>query len=367
MDPLLSIVVPIFNAERYIDRCFATIHRQGLNPNEYEVVIVDDGSTDSSLELCKQKARQEDNVLVVHQINSGAGAARNAGIKHSSGRYVYCLDVDDDLEDGSLGRLVRRCLDDDLDVLFFGGVVDYEKPELAETNWQDPRYFQRRQKPGITTGERMFIDQRSEENFCAQPCMLIAKRAYILSEGIFFAEGIINEDNLYVLRATIRAKRVDVDPAAYFHYIVRSGSVTTNNTSGAKRAIAHAVLANEFELERLHAEAHGKIELAQVIDGLILWFIDIAIEAMTPDQSLRDKCLAERRDLALAARLLHLLDEQRRRNDALDEAMGLLKSRAETAERRVRELEESTTWKVGCAITAIPRAIKDAIPRRRMP
>ena len=134
----LSIVVPMFNAERFIADCIETIHNQGLQQNEYEIIAIDDGSTDSTPQLCDRYAAQLSNFRVYHQRNAGAGAARNRGIDLAKGDYLYFFDVDDGLKEGTLRRLLDQCEEESLDVLYdidseIGAEIDLAIEEGLET------------------------------------------------------------------------------------------------------------------------------------------------------------------------------------------------------------------------------------------
>lgn len=357
MKPSLSIILPIYNAASYLDSCIATLSRQGLSKDEYELVMVDDGSTDSSPSQCDSYAASLPNARVLHQANRGAGAARNAGMDAARGEYLYFFDVDDGLEDGALRTLLDRCKHDALDVLFFAGELEYASEEARRTSPQDEAYFERRQHPGIVSGECMFIQQQKDANFCAQPCMLMTRLTFVREAGVRFAEGIINEDNLYVLLATIRAHRADVDPHPYYRYIVREGSVTVSNTSGFKRFDAHFWLAREFQKEYFRASEAGKEELAHAIAPLVNWFRSIALESYlesegdTPEPTANDP-------ISLA--LYHDLYERIKREE---QERKTLESRLAEVTAQLEETQASTTWKVGRALTALPRALKDARPQ----
>ena len=353
----LSVVVPMFNAERFVDSCFEILDRQGLQRSEFEVVVVDDGSTDATGELCSRYVSEWGNVTLLRQENSGAGVARNRGMDAARGTYLYFFDVDDELDDGSLRVLLERCESSDLDVLFFGGRVVYEPAECERDYPQDPNYFARRQPEGVVDGEEMFIRQSEDGNFCAQPCLLMTKLATMRAGGIRFAEGIVNEDNLFVLQATLRSRRADVDPTLRYTYVVRPNTVTTDNRTGGKRFLAHMVLAQEFELERQQAIAQGKDRLAAAIGAIIIWFMGIIEEnCPEPIEEFKPFCDPRFAHLAMAARFVQ--QDVRNLRSTRDEA-----ERARRAEARVAELEASTTWRVGRAVTAVPRALKRMIAR----
>ncbi len=403
----LSIVIPMYKAERFIGSCIDTIHRQGLDERDYEIIAIDDGSPDGTGDICDELADTLPNFRVIHQENAGAGAARNRGIDAAAGRYLYFFDVDDDLEDGCLLHLVERCERERLDVLLFGAEVRYENEECRKLYPQDPHYFERRQPSGVVTGEEMFIAQQRDWNFCGQPCMLMTRLSFVRDCGARFAEGIMNEDNFYVLRATLRAERADVDPGLYYKYIVRPNTVTTSNVSGDRIFLAHLKLSETFEHERLAALSAGKDELAYQLGQLLFWFMDVVIANVPEDMEHFPPFQSERfASLALPGRFSkfvsiergHVGDEAARANaeaaradderaradreserasaaearaDAGDARIGELEvrlaeeaGRAERAEARVAELEDSTTWKVGRVVTALPRSVKAALSKR---
>ena len=92
---LLSVVVPCYNVEGYLSRCLSSLVHQDIDGSAYEVIAVDDGSTDSTGEICDRYAKEYPQVKVVHQANRGVGAARNAGLDLARGKYLLFVDADD--------------------------------------------------------------------------------------------------------------------------------------------------------------------------------------------------------------------------------------------------------------------------------
>lgn len=106
----LSIIVPVYNVEQYIRPCFESIFKQGLDENDYEVIIVNDGSTDKSMEKIANIISLHNNITVINQENQGLSMARNNGIKKASGEYIQFVDSDDLLIDNSLPYLLNQAL-----------------------------------------------------------------------------------------------------------------------------------------------------------------------------------------------------------------------------------------------------------------
>ena len=94
---MLSIIIPVYNAEKYLKECINSVLRQKLE--DYEVILVDDGSTDSSLKICRSYESKNSRVKVLHQTNQGVSSARNSGIKQANGDWLTFIDSDDVIDD----------------------------------------------------------------------------------------------------------------------------------------------------------------------------------------------------------------------------------------------------------------------------
>ena len=96
----LSIIIPVYNIENYLERCINSIIAQNIN--ECEIILVDDGSTDTSSNICDFYSKQYDYIHTIHQINQGLSCARNTGIKNAKGDYIWFIDGDDYIENNAL-------------------------------------------------------------------------------------------------------------------------------------------------------------------------------------------------------------------------------------------------------------------------
>ena len=135
---LLSIIVPVYNVEKYLRKCVDSLLTQDLPPEEYEIILVDDGSTDQSGTICDEYAADHPIVKAMHQQNGGLSAARNSGVAVAQGRYVQFVDSDDYLEPNMLKTLVEKMETDQLDVLRFNYRNVNERYEVIEPN-KDPK------------------------------------------------------------------------------------------------------------------------------------------------------------------------------------------------------------------------------------
>lgn len=136
----VSIIVPVYNAEKYLKRCISSLQNQTLK--DIEIVLVDDSSTDSSLEICKKMAAEDSRIKVIHKENEGAGLARNAALEIATGEYIGFLDSDDYVENEMFETLYNKAIEHSSDlvmsgVLFVDGNIFSEKGERVKKTYFD--------------------------------------------------------------------------------------------------------------------------------------------------------------------------------------------------------------------------------------
>ena len=129
--PRLSIIIPVYNAEGYLSRCLDSLlssaddHNSSYGDGNFEIIIIDDGSTDTSLAICNEYAQRDPRIRVYHQENRGVAAARDRGIRLASGEYSIHVDPDDWVEPYALNHLVRLAGRGYADMIIFDFMVDY--------------------------------------------------------------------------------------------------------------------------------------------------------------------------------------------------------------------------------------------------
>lgn len=129
MRPGLSIIIPVYNAEEYIKESLKSVYAQNLD--SFEVICVDDGSTDHSAEIIHELQNEHSNLILYQQENQGPSAARNSGLKLAKGDYVFFLDNDDTfIGTETLGKILFIAQNNDVDICVFNALIDGEKPFL---------------------------------------------------------------------------------------------------------------------------------------------------------------------------------------------------------------------------------------------
>lgn len=134
---LVSIIIPIYNIERYIDNCIKSACEQFYE--NIEIILVDDGSTDNSPQICDAWAKKDSRIIVIHKKNGGLSSARNAGLDVAKGKYVYFLDGDDTIQSNLLSVSLSK-MSDDTDMVVFGYNLVYKNSENAKVKLIEKTY-----------------------------------------------------------------------------------------------------------------------------------------------------------------------------------------------------------------------------------
>ncbi|MDV4152776.1 glycosyltransferase [Clostridium sp. AL.422] len=214
---VLSIVVPVYNVEKYIDGCINSVIENYCNG--IEVILVDDGSKDSSSKTCDEYAAKYDYISVIHKENGGLSSARNAGIRKAQGEYIWFIDSDDYVKDGSIEKIIKYTYNNtDLilgsycDVLPNGQIIEDELPQ-PEKGLKAYEYF-------YNIGSCSYAAVRS-----------VCKRSFILENNLFFTEGIYHEDEDWTPRVLCSAKTFCVMTGTVYYYRVGNPQsiITTPN------------------------------------------------------------------------------------------------------------------------------------------
>jgi glycosyltransferase involved in cell wall biosynthesis len=186
--PKVSIIVPVYNVESYVKDCLMSIKSQS-----FEVIVVNDGSTDSSLSVVEDVIFGDSRFKIINQLNGGLSVARNASVKNATGEYVTFLDSDDKFSDDALNLASKICTENDLDMLVYGIDVFFEEnvSSLQKFSYKRPSHLMHK----IITGRNFFEVSVSEKKYSPSACMYWIKRK--LAAKYKFYSGITYEDNLY--------------------------------------------------------------------------------------------------------------------------------------------------------------------------
>lgn len=224
--PMISIVVPVYNVEAYIGECLDSIINQTFA--DFEVICVNDGSKDNSLKIIEDYAQNDNRIIIINQENGGLSAARNTGLKHSKGKYIYFLDSDDFIKENALDRLYSLAEKEKLDILYFGVENYFETEKLKELDIKEDTYYVRKQFfDTAVKGDVLFERFLTEDNFiCCVPFQFI-NREFLKQSGIKFKEGMLHEDELFSPQLIVEAERAMVIEDKLYMRRIREDSIMT--------------------------------------------------------------------------------------------------------------------------------------------
>lgn len=215
----LSIIVPVYNVEEYIRPCIESIFRQGLDDSDFEVIIVNDGTEDRSMEVIADIIVNHDNVTVINQENQGLSAARNNGIAAAKGNYILMPDPDDLLIENSVPSLLKLALDTKADIV----VADFLRmsdDKIANYKHHPQDYISTRE----LTGEQLFIEELNPHECYVWRSFF--RKDFLTSNHISFYPRIKLQDVPFTNECYLKAKRCIRTSQLLNIYRQRAGSAT---------------------------------------------------------------------------------------------------------------------------------------------
>lgn len=213
----VSLIVPVYNAVKYLSRCVDSILNQ--NYTDFELILVNDGSTDGSLAICEDFERRDSRVFVINEDNQGVSSARNHGIKVAKGDYICFVDADDYVSPSYLDQLVSPALlNDRIDLVLQGRIkCEREKQILVAPDRDDVYYLSK---------DSVFFDDVSLFRFCAVFSKLF-KRNIIQNHEISFSKTLNHgEDFDFLANYLLYCDGVQVSTCANYYYMINPGSLS---------------------------------------------------------------------------------------------------------------------------------------------
>lgn len=223
----LSIVIPVYNAEKYIGRCMDSI--VGQIDENVEIILVDDGSTDNSLQICK--TYESDNVIVIHKENGGVGTARNAGIRRCKGEWITFVDADDSVTD-AFYKTFLKSVEESIDIVLFeyhsliDGITIKEKSEDKKEDIViccDDEEKELLIRCNFLSQERIVGNNASLRTVWGK----FFRRSLLMDNELVFSEGVkIGQDMLFMLNAYCVCSKVKFVNVKMYNYYQNEESVT---------------------------------------------------------------------------------------------------------------------------------------------
>lgn len=285
----ISIIVPVYNVSKYLAKCLDSLICQDLKPEEYEIIVVNDGSTDNSEEISRQYEEKYSNIKVVRQENQGLSGARNTGIKLANGKYIQFVDSDDYLEPNVLRTLVDKIEFDNLDVLRFNYQNVNEDYKVYEPYKEHKPYVDYRDEvcDGLT-----FLTERL--GYACYAVQFLIKSELLKKEGNTFKSGIYFEDTEWTPRILTQAKRVTSTDLIVYNYLLRQGSITNSVSVEKKRKVLEDKMQLVSSLKQQMLDKADKRWYEGMISATIISIVGCIVADFYKE---KDKYLKELKDL----------------------------------------------------------------------
>lgn len=210
----ISVIVPVYNVENYIDKCIKSLLHQSID--DFEILLIDDGSTDNSGAICDEYAKKSDKVKVIHKKNRGLSSARNYGLQIAEGEFVSFVDSDDWIHKDMYLKLYKIAKKYDADIALSGYLKIYDETEEINANKDNSvKVF-----TNIEALNNLYNDKYKETVIC---CNKIFKKS--LFDNIRFPMGKIHEDEFTTHKLIYKAKKIAYTNEELYFYRQRPGSI----------------------------------------------------------------------------------------------------------------------------------------------
>lgn len=214
---VISVVVPVYNVEPYLKECLDSIINQSYR--DLEIILIDDGSTDKSGEICDEYSKKDDRIIVIHQTNQGSASAKNAGLRKTSGEYLSFVDSDDFLQEGAYEFMVKQLEDYHADIIQCCFRMLYQKSNREVNNIMDIQT--------LDTSE--FLELFTKDWTCGLLWDKLYKRH--IFKDIYFKEGHKIDDEFFTYKGVMNSKKILRVPHYIYNYRQRISSVMFSKDS----------------------------------------------------------------------------------------------------------------------------------------
>ncbi|MCL2110658.1 MAG: glycosyltransferase [Clostridiales bacterium] len=231
--PVISVIIPVYNVERYLAECLDSVLSQ--TEIDIEILCVNDGSTDGSRGILETYSNHDGRIRIIDKENGGLSSARNAGFRAAVGKYIYYLDADDSIRPDAMSICKEISEKERLDILFFDADTNYENDAARAAHpVYDGYYIRKGRYAGVMSGAELFCRMVRMNEYRTSACTQFARKSFIEDKALGFLEGLYFEDNAYTLMAMLRAERAMHTPERMFSRRVRADSIVSSGPGADK-------------------------------------------------------------------------------------------------------------------------------------
>ena len=355
--PSVSVIIPIYNGEKYLEECLESVINQTFY--NIEIICVNDGSNDDSLEIINHYAKKDDRIGVISQKNCGQSIARNVGINCSQGEYIIFLDCDDLLKLNAISKLYSFVKKNDLDILFYCADSFFENTEMKEKFKTYIEYYHAKEEfTERIKGSELMMKLVKCNEYRVSPCLQMIKREHLIKNKIEFFNGILHEDNLFTFKNILKADKTAKIKDVLYLRRVRSNSIMTKQRSfknfyGFLKCYEEMII----ELSRM------KISDEAIMDSIIKIVYDIREAVYKNFKILNQEEKEKIKKMTFIERLWleNILNNYDITKNQFTNTEVIPLNKYNNIEKEINNLKKSNSYKIGRVITFIPRKIRGGI------
>lgn len=404
MDKTLSIIIPCYNVEKYIEECLESVCND--RDADIEVICVNDGSTDGTLDILEQWKQKDARVIVINQENKGVSVARKQGLHIAKGKFIYFLDSDDKVKDVAiLEKCCEKMQEDQLDILIGAGRSFFETEEFYKKySYYEKSYRIEHEYPRIMKGTELMAELQRNGEWAVQQSTRIYRRKFLQDNNVYYTEGQLHEDNYVTFMCMYLTDRTTAVKDVLFERRIRENSIMTQKVTHKNvegylvnfvqdlyliadyRDVKKPNMDMDFPLDiarrdikrtyRLLDEEEKKSleerlteEQKFYFDALIRREIE-AEDRMDAKSKFLERVNRENKEVRQKQeiRILNLEQQltkleadrkqEQEKNDKLQQKIKETNKDLKKANKKIKEMKESTSWKIGRAITWPVRKLK---------
>lgn len=253
---LISIIVPVYNVESWVKRCYQSLINQTFD--DYEIILVNDGSTDKSGSICKNLAENNKKTFYYEKENGGLSDARNFGLRKAKGDYILFVDSDDSINLDTCEQF-SRLITDELDIICGNAKVIDEKNSITTMQHKN-------QSNEILSGKEVLKRELDSDTMYMAAWLNLYRREYLVSNNLEFKKSRLHEDEEFTPRVFLKAEKVIVSNIYFYNYYLREGSISKNKNM-TKNAID--LFNSLHELEYLYQDIIDKDLKDKLLNSLV--------------------------------------------------------------------------------------------------
>ena len=281
----VSIIVPVYNNEKYLKQCLDSIINQTFK--DIEIILVDDGSTDKSGDICDKYLKEDNRVKVFDILNSGQSVARNIGLKEAKGDYILFIDSDDYISDKAIiEKFINILYSNNYDFIYtsycrFEDGNEEKITEILPINLTNDEIKNKE-------GKDILVDLLNKNSFHHAPYLKVCRKEFILNNKLFFREGYYHEDAEWTFKVFYYAKKIFIyDKSWYMRRMRENSTITSRNESAICKKLCDRLIIADDLIKFFEKENASKV----IIDDLVrMYWGDLMITRGVKEKYNIKKC-----------------------------------------------------------------------------